>query len=144
MVAHVRQRRLTWFRGHVRPSAVVGKRLCLTAAHRAGEGLERICWFSRRRLRRVRGPLGVSRRGVGHEFDVRLAAGAGERGVSPLAGEVLRAADHDGCFNGGALAGVAGDGVGVLQVLGDVGRREGLLAAVGAADDDALAGGRLR
>ena len=59
------------------------------------------------------------------DVECGLAAGARERGVSPLAGEVLRASDHDSGFNGGALARVAGDGVGVLQVLGYVSSRGG-------------------
>ena len=50
---------------------------------------------------------------------------ARERGVGPVAGEVLGAPDHARPLDGGALDGVRGQHVGVLEVLGHVRRHRG-------------------
>jgi hypothetical protein len=49
-----------------------------------------------------------------------LVACAGTGGVGPFAGEPLGKANHCGPGHGGALGAVAGEGVGVFDVLGDV------------------------
>src|ERR1700722_4804232 len=57
---------------------------------------------------------------VGHHVNTGLAAGTRENCVRPLASELLWTAYHERVVDGGALAGVAGDGVGVLDVTGEV------------------------
>lgn len=58
---------------------------------------------------------------------------AGECGVRPFVGELKRSADYGGPLQGGALGAVAGERVGVFEVLGCVaGVQQAALARVGA------------
>jgi hypothetical protein len=57
---------------------------------------------------------------VGDHVEGGLAARARERGVGPLARELLGTSDDDRGVDGRALAGVAGDRVGVLEMVEDV------------------------
>ena len=113
-----------------------GQRLRLAASHCFGQRQESLLRFARNRLRRVVGAGAVGAAGGGDQLDAGGSAGAREGGVGSLAGELLGAADDDGGFDGRALAGVAGDGVGVLQVAGHVVRLQGPLGVVGDAQDD--------
>lgn len=113
------------------------KLFCLGAAHGSGEGLAGFSGFADGWRGPYFGSLGVA--GVSRADDMKVggAPGAGECGVGPFASELFGAADDDGGFGGCALAGVAGDGVGVLEMRGGVGGVEQAAGAVVEAHLDA-------
>ena len=78
------------------------------------------------------GDLGAVELVLGRGVDEEQLGGfsrARERGVGPVAGEVLRTSDHARPLNGGALDGVRGQHVGVLEMLGHIGSIEAALGA---------------
>ncbi len=57
---------------------------------------------------------------VANDVEARLLTGAGAGDVAPLAECALVAEEDEGVVDGCALGGVAGEGVGVVEVLGPV------------------------
>jgi hypothetical protein len=110
---------------------VEGEVLALVAAHCRSHRVDRLLCRAVGRVGRdlaAVGPVVV----LGDEVDVDGVAGAGEGGVGPLVGEVLRPADHHRPLDRRALAAVPGQRVGVLEMLGDVVDRQlAHLAGVG-------------
>ena len=96
------------------------ERLVVGPSHRARERLEAVRRFAARLIGCVFAPVVFGGSGVGDEVDAGVGACTGEGGVGPVAGESLGTADDEGSVDGGALAGVAGDRVGVLDVVGEV------------------------
>ncbi len=106
--------------------------LAVAVSHRLGECLEYGGGFPHRWRRHVFGAFRDCGSVVGDQMDGGFVAGSGEDGVRPLLGELFWAPDDDRGFYGRALAGVAGDRVGVFQVLADAGAiKDPLLAGVG-------------
>ena len=110
---HGRREALEWRSLVARSASVAGRDL--DAVELAlGEGVddEQLGWFSRAR----------------------------ERGVGPVAGEVLGAPDDARPLHGSSLDGVRGEHVGVLQMLGHIGDIEAALGAGVGAHDEVLLG----
>ena len=76
--------------------------------------------------------VALSNRRLGDDVETRLKAGAGEGGVGPFAREFGGSPDDDRRGDGRALRAVAGEGVGVLEMLGGVaGVQDALVAGIG-------------
>ena len=108
------------------------ERLIVGPSHRRCESVQAVRGFASRPI------WAYSRRScsVGLWSAIRWmlvsVARAGEGGVGPVAGEGLWSADDERSVDGGALAGVAGDRVGVLDVVGEVVEvQPPMLAAIG-------------
>ena len=89
------------------------------------------------------GDLGAVELALGRGVDdeqLGWFARARERGVGPVAGEVLGAADHARPLDRASLDGVRGQRVGVLEVLGHVRSIEAALGAGVGAHDNVLLG----
>ena len=111
--------------------AVQREVLVVAATHGGLEALERGSLVAQS-TRPARGDLGAVELAVGRGVEEEQLGGfsrARERGVGPVAREVLRATDDARPLHGGALDGVRGQHVGVLQMLSHIG---GIKAALGA------------
>ena len=90
------------------------------------------------------GDLGAVELAVGRGVEDEQLGGfsrARERGVGPVAREVLRATDDTRPLHGASLDGVRGQRVGVLEMLGHVRSVEAALGAAVGAHDEVLLGG---
>ena len=91
----------------------------------------------------VGGDLGAVELVLGRRVDEEDLGGvacAREGRVGPVAGEVVGVADDASPFDGAALHGVGGEGVGVLEVLGDIGGVECPVGAGVGADEKLVLG----
>ncbi len=103
-----------------RHALLASQRLGLTATHRAQQRVERLGRLPLGLRGRLLAPVVLSDTAVGDQVDRRPLSGTREGAVGPLAGELLGTADDDRVLDGRALAGVAGDRVGVLDVVGRI------------------------
>jgi hypothetical protein len=96
------------------------ERLIIRPPHSACESVEAVRGFASQLIRRVFATVVLGESIVGDEMDVGSGARTGECGVRPVSGEGLWSADDERAVDGGALAGVAGDRVGELDVVSEV------------------------
>jgi len=97
-----------------------GERLIIGPSHRACESLEAVRGFAARPIRCVFAAVVFGGPVVGDEVDAGVRARTRECRVRPVAGESLRTTNDECSVDGSALAGVAGDRVGMLDVVGEV------------------------